>query len=137
MKKTAIILMLAAILAACDKVYINGDLDGMWKLQQVEQGEESHYPTDIYYSFQRHMAQVSKHYDEKPPLRFIGHMTYRGDTITMSGFRKYLEEDKIATPDILKGFYLYNDSSVLKIEKLDDEMLIMRSNEARYVLRKW
>ncbi|MBR5277400.1 MAG: lipocalin-like domain-containing protein [Bacteroidaceae bacterium] len=137
MKKTAIILMLAAILAACDKVYINGDLDGMWKLQQVEQGEESHHPTDIYYSFQRHMAQVSKHYDEKPPLRFIGHMTYRGDTITMSGFRKYLEEDKIATPDILKGFYLYNDSSVLKIEKLDDEMLIMRSNEARYVLRKW
>ena len=137
MKKTAIILMLAAILAACDKVYINGDLDGMWKLQQVEQGEESHRPTDIYYSFQRHMAQVSKHYDEKPPLRFIGHMTYRGDTITMSGFRKYLEEDKIATPDILKGFYLYNDSSVLKIEKLDDEMLIMRSNEARYVLRKW
>ena len=137
MKKIITAIICALALAACDKVYINGDLDGMWKVCQVEYSDTVHYPTDIYYSFQRHMAQVSKHYDEKPPLRFIGHMTYRGDTITMSGFRKYLEEDKIATPDILKGFYLYNDSSVLKIEKLDDEMLIMRSNEARYVLRKW
>ena len=137
MRKIATILMLATILAACDKVYINGDLDGMWKLQQVVRGEESYHPTNIYYSFQRHMTQVSKHYDEEPPLRFIGHMTYRGDTITMSGFRKYLEEDIIATPDILNGFYLYNDSSILKIEKLDDETLIMKSVEARYVLQKW
>ena len=137
MKKTAIILMLAAILAACDKVYINGDLDGMWKLQQVEQGEESHRPTDIYYSFQRHMAQVSKHYDEKPPLRFIGHMTYRGDTITMSGFRKYLEEHRVCSPEELKMFHLHSDSTIFTIEKLDDDILIMKNDVGKYILRKW
>jgi hypothetical protein len=55
----------------------------------------------------------------------------------MSGFRKFLEEENIASPDILEGFHLYNDSTVFIIEKLNDETLIMRNEERRYTLRKW
>jgi hypothetical protein len=136
-KITAIILLCITALTACDKAFINGDLDGMWKLQQVESGSSTHHPTDIYYSFQRHLTQISKHYEEKLPSRYLGNLYYRGDTITMSGFRKFLEEEIVASPDILEGFHLYNDSTVLITEKLKDETLIMRNEERRYTLRKW
>ena len=138
MNKSIITILLCIVaLTACDKAFINGDLDGMWKLQQVESSSSTHYPTDIYYSFQRHMAQISKHYEEKLHLRYLGNLYYRGDTVTMSGFRKFLEEEIVASPEILEVFYLQNDSTVFNIEKLNDETLIMYSEDRRYTLRKW
>ncbi|MBQ7362533.1 MAG: lipocalin-like domain-containing protein [Bacteroidaceae bacterium] len=137
MNKIAIILMCIVALSACDKVYINGELDGMWKLQQVDDGENVYHPTDIFYSFQRHMTQISRHYEEKLPLRYLGNLYYCGDTVCMSGFRKYLEEDIIASDEVLNSFYLYKDSTKFIVETLNDETLIMRSDDKRYTLRRW
>ena len=137
MKRLFIILFLGLMFVACDKVYINGDLDGMWQLQRVERGGEIAVPVDIYYSFQRHLTFVSKHYDEEMPLRFLGNLHYSGDTVVMSGFRKFLEEEVVATADALSGFYLYSDSTVFVVERLDDETLVMRSSDGRYTLRRW
>ncbi len=137
MKRYFFILFIAMMFVACDKVYINGDLDGMWQLQRVECAGNTYTPHDIYYSFQRHLTFVSKHYEEELPLRYLGNLYYSGDTIVMSGFRKFLEEDNVATRDILSGFYLYSDSTVFVIERLDDEYLVMSSNDGRYMLRKW
>ncbi len=138
MKKS--ILALAVTLTAlvsCDKVYINGDLDGMWQLQKVEKGDTVEHPQGIYYSFQRHMAQIGKYYDEGIPLRYLGNLYYSGDTLTMSGFRKFLEEEKECTAEELKMFYVFSDSATFIIEKLGDEVLIMKNGERRYSLRKW
>ena len=55
----------------------------------------------------------------------------------MSGFRKFLEEDVVATADALAGFYLYSDSTVFLVERLDDEVLVMKSGDGRYTLRRW
>ena len=137
MKRLFIILFLALMFVACDKVYINGDLDGMWQLQRVERGGEIAVPVDIYYSFQRHLTFVSKHYAEEMPLRYLGTLHYSGDTVVMSGFRKFLEEEVVATADALSGFYLYSDSTVFVVERLDDETLVMRSSDGRYTLRRW
>ena len=137
MKRLFIILFSALMFVACDKVYINGDLDGMWQLQRVERGGEIAAPVDIYYSFQRHLTFVSKHYDEEMPLRYLGNLHYSGDTVVMSGFRKFLEEEIVATVDALSGFYLYSDSTVFVVERLDDETLVMRSSDGRYTLRRW
>ena len=137
MKRLFIILFSALMFVACDKVYINGDLDGMWQLQRVERGGEIAAPVDIYYSFQRHLTFVSKHYDEEMPLRYLGNLHYSGDTVVMSGFRKFLEEEIVATVDALSGFYLYSDSTVFVVERLDDEILVMRSSDGRYTLRRW
>ncbi len=137
MKRLFIILFSALMFVACDKVYINGDLDGMWQLQRVERGGEIAAPVDIYYSFQRHLTFVSKHYDEEMPLRYLGNLHYSGDTVVMSGFRKFLEEEIVATGDALSGFYLYSDSTVFVVERLDDETLVMRSSDGRYTLRRW
>lgn len=137
MKKIITTIICAIALTACDKVYINGELDGMWRVSQVEYTDSTCQPTDIFYSFQRHMTQISKHYEEEIPMRFIGNLTYRGDIITMSGFRKYLEEDRVCSPEELKMFHLHSDSTIFTIEKLDDEILIMKNDVGKYILRKW
>ena len=59
------------------------------------------------------------------------------ERLVMSGFRKFLEEEIVATVDALSGFYLYSDSIVFVVERLDDETLVMRSSDGRYTLRRW
>jgi hypothetical protein len=138
MKKGILILSaILTMLVSCDKVYINGELDGMWQLQRVESGETAKYPLDIYYSFQRHLVQISENYEEGLPLRYLGNMEYNGETLIMSGFRKFLEEDIVATEKELEHFFLYDTLTVFKVEKLDEEQLILSSNRGRYYLVKW
>lgn len=137
MKKITGILLCLVALIACDKVYINGELDGMWMLQQVDDGQTVIQPENISYSFQRHMTFISEHYEEKMPTRYLGNLFYQGDTVTMSGFRKFLEEHIVATPEKLQEYYLYSDSTIFVIERLDEDMLIMKSGNRRYTLRRW
>lgn len=138
MKRVILILsVITATLLSCDKVYINGDLDGMWQLQKVEFSDSAAYPQDIYYSFQRHLVQVSENYEEGLPLRYIGDLDYTGDTLRISGFRKFLEEEIVAGMNELERFLLYDTVTVFKVEVLDDSQLTLRSNRALYTLKKW
>lgn len=138
MKRVILILsVITATLLSCDKVYINGDLDGMWQLQKVEFSDSAAYPQDIYYSFQRHLVQVSENYEEGLPLRYIGDLDYTGDTLRISGFRKFLEEEIVAGMNELERFFLYDTVTVFKVEVLDDSQLTLRSNRALYRLKKW
>lgn len=138
MKRIILILsFITATLLSCDKVYINGDLDGMWQLQKVEFSDSAAYPQDIYYSFQRHLVQVSENYEEGLPLRYIGDLDYTGDTLRISGFRKFLEEEIVAGMNELERFFLYDTVTVFKVEVLDDSQLTLRSNRALYTLKKW
>lgn len=138
MKRILFILsVMAVVLASCDRVYINGDLDGMWQLQKVELPDSDVYPQNIYYSYQRHMAQVSENYEEGLPLRYLGILEYSGDSLKMSSFRKFLEEDIVATEKELARFFLYDTATTFKIEKLDNSQLILISKRGRYSLKKW
>lgn len=139
MKRILVILSIVTILSSCDidKVYINGDLDGMWQLQQIQSADTLIKPQGVYYSFQRHMAQVSKHYEEKIPLRFIANLDYSGNRMSIYGMRRFLEEEKLPSQEELKMLYLPSDSITFNILTLDKESLIMSHNEYTYSLRKW
>lgn len=139
MKKLSLILSIALILASCDidKVYINGDLDGMWQLQQIESADTLIKPQGVYYSFQRHMAQVSKHYEEEIPLRFIANLDYSGKEISIYGMRRFLEEEKLPTKEELKILYLPSDSIKFKILTIGKENLIISCKDCTYSLRRW
>lgn len=122
---------------SCDKAFENGDLDGMWHLQRVHSEEESYEPKSIYYSFQRHLVQVSKHYEIELPLRYLGMLNYRGDTISMSRFKSFPHETHTPTTEELKEFFIYSDSTTFIINTLNDDMLIMTNNGMTYTLRRW
>ena len=137
MKKILYILLVSSTLIACDKVYINGDLDGMWKLKSVEYPDSISYPNHIFYSFQRHLTQLTKDNDTDLPTRFLGNLSYIGNTITMSKFYSFPQEPFAATLSHLKEFHLYRDSTIFNIVTLNDETLIMTSDERTYTLQKW
>ena len=139
MKRLFAILSIAFILVSCDidKVYINGDLDGMWQLQHIQSAGTVIEPQGVYYSFQRHMAQVSKHYEEKIPLRYIANLDYSGERISIYGMRRFLEEEKRPSQEELKILYLPSDSITFNILTLNKESLIMSHNDLTYSLRKW
>lgn len=137
MKKIIYICTIVFSLIACDKVYINEELDGMWRLETVTYPDSIVYPKQIFYSFQRHLTQVSKHYDTGLPKRFLGNLDYRGNTLSMSGFYTFPMESYPATAEMLREFHIYNDSTVFKILVLEEEKLIMENEERIYALRKW
>ena len=139
MKRLFAILSIAFILVSCDidKVYINGDLDGMWQLQHIQSADTVIEPQGVYYSFQRHMAQVSKHYEEKIPLRYIANLDYSGERISIYGMRRFLEEEKRPSQEELKILFLPSDSITFNILTLNKESLIMSHNDLTYSLRKW
>ena len=139
MKKALTILIAILSLTACDKVYINGDLDGMWQLQQVEKEGNIEYPEGIYYSFQRHMAQVGKYYEnaEQLPKRYLGEMDYSGNILIVYNFREFGKEENVATTEILQEYFLYDTLTQFSIERLDEDFLIMKSDRATYTLEKW
>lgn len=137
MKKIAIIFLTTLLCAACDRVYINGDLDGMWRLESVASSDSIIMPDDIFYSYQRHLVQISKHDDVELPLRFLGNMEREGNRLSVWGFRVHPFETYAPSPEQLEQFCLYSDSTAFTIEHLDDEQLIMKSNGKIYTLRKW
>ncbi len=137
MKKILYILLVTSTLIACDKVYINGDLDGMWKLKSVAYPDSIAYPSHIFYSFQRHLTQLTKDNDTDLPTRFLGNLSYIGNTITMSKFYSFPQEPFAAKLNHLKEFHLYKDSTIFNIVTLNDETLIMTSDERTYTLQKW
>ena len=137
MKKIIYILLVSTTLIACDKVYINGDLDGMWKLKSVTYPDSTSYPGDIFYSFQRHLTQLTKDNDSDLPIRFLGNLSYIGNTITMSKFYSFPQEPFAATLSHLKEFHLYSDSTIFNIVTLNDETLVMTSDGRTYTLQKW
>lgn len=143
MKKTIQLLaiILATLITSCDNVYINGDLDGMWKLQKVEEEgiDDAIYPEDIYYSYQRNLTFISIMNENDDPIRYLGNMYYNKEenTVTINGFTLFPHENHIADIDDLKKFMLYDLETVFTIEELDNRILIMRNDKRRYTFMKW
>lgn len=137
MKKLILIFLSTVTLFACDKVYINGDLDGMWHLQSVSCEDSTIIPEAVYYSFQRHMTQISKHYDTELPLRFLGNMRHANGTLTMWGFHIHPLETHAATPEELALFHLCSDSTTFRVITLNEKRLVLEERGRIFTLRKW
>ena len=142
MKKCIYILVIFVALTSCfDNVYINGDLDGMWQLQKVENVSNAtiEYPRDIYYSFQRNLTFISRMNETEKEVRYLGNLYYDSEegTVTIGGFRKFNDEKLVATMEILRQFMLFDLETVFVVEKLDKKQLIMNCGVYTYYLRRW
>ena len=142
MKKSIYIIALLFALTSClDNVYINGDLDGMWQLQKVENVSNTtiEYPCDIYYSFQRNLTFISRMNETDVAVRYLGNLYYNSKegSVTINGLRKFTDEKQIATTEILRQFMLFDLESVFIIKKMDKKQLIMNCGSYTYYLQRW
>ena len=129
------------MLASCDNVYINGDLDGMWQLKMVENNNDASttYHKNINYSFQRNLTFISRQDETNNPLRYLGNLYYdeQEKSVTINGLRNFPYEKYVATLNDLKQFMIFDTNTTFNIIELDNEQLIMEWNNYRYYLIRW
>ena len=139
MKKIACILsLLAVIMTSCDKAFVNGDLDGMWRLVKVEKEGAELYPENIYYSFQRHLVMMGVYGEEGMPTNFyMGVFARNGCCMLMNNFYRYPGVEGECDPEELENLYIFGNEVEFIIENLGSEILVMSAGNVRYSFRKW
>ena len=123
------------MLAACDKLPMNGNLDGMWQLMAIQDNTTSNVSdvkdSRLYYSFQLHLVQLNNG-------EAYAYFSHRNDSIVMYDWCKgNLDNDKIIDPSVLNKFGLYELRDSFKVEVLTSEKMQLRSRKATLSFRKF
>ncbi len=126
------------LLFSCEKIFVNGDLDGMWRLMHVEKAGRVEYPDSLFYSFQRHLVMMGIYSETEHPVNwYMGCFDFTGDSIIMDNFYRYPGNDGVRVPEELANLYIYGDTVRFGVELLNSEMLIIKSDSVRCAFRKW
>lgn len=138
MLKKILYVCLLLLAMSCEKIFINGDLDGMWRLQSVEDENVVVYPDSIFYTFQRHLVMMGIYSEtELPKNWYMGCFFYDDDSIVMNNFYRYPGTDGICVPEELKNVHIYDTIVGFKVEHLDDKVLVLSESDRKYSFRKW
>lgn len=138
MVKKFLYICLLLLALSCEKIFINGNLDGMWRLQSVENESSTVYPDSIFYTFQRHLVMMGIYSEtELPKNWYMGCFKYENDSIIMNNFYRYPGTDGIRVPEELKNLHIYDTIVGFKVERLDDKVLVLSDADRRYSFRKW
>lgn len=136
-----IAILLLSIASGCEKMFINGDLDGMWRLEQAQRGDTVQKIGNAYWNFQRHLIWLGFDGEEKLPHQqmeyHVGTFCHTSGCITMKGFRHNLYEEVESTPAELRRFCIFTDSTQFQVQKLEDERMILQSDSAILFFIKW
>lgn len=137
MKKIIYICLLLSLFS-CERIFINGNLDGMWRLECVESENAAVYPENIFYSFQRHLAMIGIYSETKHPQNFyMGCFVFEDGFVTMDNFYRYPGMSGDCVPKELENLYIYDIVAKFEVQHLSSEKLVMTSNDIRYTFRKW
>ena len=137
MKKIVLLFIIPLLFISCEKVYINGDLDGMWKLHEVEETDSVYNPTNITYSFQRHLVMLGEHLEVGFPNYYLAQFDKEGDRLVMSGFYKWPVSEGFCDKEELKKYFIFTDTVSFVVETLNEDVLVMRDGGRIYKFLKW
>ena len=138
MMKKILYLCLLLLLLSCERIFINGELDGMWRLRRVDNGVVVEHPDSIFYTFQRHLVMMGIYSEtEHPKNWYMGCFEYDGDSILMNNFYRYPGTDGIRVPKELENLYIYDTIAKFKVEHLSNDMLLLSSSDVEYTFEKW
>lgn len=138
-EKIVLFFIILLSLSACDKAFVNGDLDGMWRLERVVCSDTEIQPQGIYYSFQRHIVMFGRyHDDESAPFLYMGNFSHENGKIAMSGFKEYPGIVDVCDAAALEGLYIYNATGELfDVVLLEKDNMVLATGERVYYFRKW
>ena len=126
------------LLCSCERIFINGDLDGMWRLRRVEGESFLETPDSIFYTFQRHLVMMGIYSEtEHPKNWYMGCFEYQGDSIKMNNFYRYPGIDGIRVPAELRNLYIFDTIAKFRVEHLSNDVLILSSSGTEYTFDKW
>lgn len=150
MKRPLLSLFMSAVLlvtvnTACDKLPMNGDLDGMWQLVSEERDSVTTNLLDTrhYISFQLHTAQFSTLTNTRS---FYSRFRHTSDslqfyTICYNSTNATEADDNVpVTADSLSQLApwgIYELTPTFRIVKLNDHALVLQSSYSRLTFRKF
>lgn len=138
MLKRIIYICLLLLFLSCERIFINGELDGMWRLERVESEADVVYPDSIFYSFQRHLVMMGIYSETEHPKNFyMGCFSYDGNNIVMDNFYRYPGMDGVCVPEELENLYIYDATANFKVENIDNKKLVLSSFGREYTFTKW
>ena len=138
MMKKILYLCLLLLLLSCERIFINGELDGMWRLRRVDNGVVVEHPDSIFYTFQRHLVMLGIYSETEHPRNwYMGCFEYDGDSIVMNNFYRYPGTDGLRVPKELENLYIYDTIAKFKVEHLSNDMLLLSSSDVEYTFEKW
>lgn len=138
MLRKILYICLILLTVSCERIFINGDLDGMWRLERVETADAVVFPESIFYSFQRHLVMIGIYSETEHPKNFyMGCFVYENDSIIMDNFYRYPGMSGDCVPEELANLYIYDTTAEFKVEKISNDILHLSSFGIKYTFRKW
>ena len=136
--KNILYVCLLLLCFSCERIFINGELDGMWRLQRVGSADEVAYPDSIFYSFQRHLVMMGIFSEtEHPKNYYMGRFYYDGDSIVMDNLYRYPGMDGICVPEELENLYIFDTTAKFRVEHLGRGKMVLSSFGREYSFIKW
>lgn len=128
-------LILGLTLTSCDKRDINGDLDGMWQIMEVQHTlddgtETSMVPDHKYLCFQFHVCQLRSQFGQVEPT---ANLIYTGDTVTID-FPEALFGDRLPRINL---WGIYSFKTTYEVVTLTKSTLVLQSADTRLTCRKF
>lgn len=140
------LILMTLILCSCDKLQINGKLDGMWQVMSVEKESKIQEcpPYQCYWCVQLHMIQFTNTNMDKTYISTFQNKDgklYLKQISFPSRHEKESDDDKEMSQDDIKerlhpwGIWTVNDC--FDIVCLNNERLVLRSDSVTVTLRKF
>lgn len=134
-------------LASCDKVPINGPLDGMWQLMEIEQpnGRQDVKANRIYISFQLHLTQWE---DLNNQTSYYAHFTHTADSLIFYDFAHPAKHDlsagdndhwitaEEATSGLLAPWGLHSLKARFAVRRLNSDYMTLQQQDTTLYFRK-
>ena len=131
---------------SCDKVPINGDLDGMWQLMDIATpaGHVDAKPKRVYISVQLHLTMWENKLADR---KYYAHFEHRGDSIRFYDFvhaslhqNTTQDDERITMQEMSEGLLddwgVHTTDARYRIDHLSDSHLILHSNDTIISFRK-
>lgn len=136
-KQLYIFLIILFTATACNKLPINGHLDGLWQLTSIDyNGEKKDTKANrIYYAFQLKLMGLQ----ENNHMIFLGRFQQTPDSLFVYDFRKDITGDNSieALPGDLSIWGIDGISERFGIEQLTDKQMILKSELRTLSFRKF
>jgi hypothetical protein len=138
MLRKILYICLLILVCSCEPIFINGELDGMWRLRRVESDSLQETPDSIFYTFQRHLVMMGIYSEtEHPKNWYMGCFKYENDSIVMNNLYLYPGTDGIRVPKDLENLYIFDTIAKFRVEHLSNDVMVLSSSNIEYTFDKW
>jgi len=148
----ATVIAATAAISSCDKVPINGDLDGMWQMMTIQTpaGTRDMKSTRAYLCIQLHLSQW-----DRGGNRYYAHFRREGDSIFFYDFYHHslhrskaddnepITYEEMTKTDPSKGWPLmdawgiHNLDARYRVQKLNSDALVLEKEDTTLTFRKF